>query len=98
MLKQKGIDYCKLWLAGDTGTLDTKNQYYDTLNSLVNRYGLEDHVAFLGYRSDVAALMKAADVVVLPTHSEGSAGRWCWRRCCPKRTRIVDAGVEERRI
>lgn len=70
VLKQKGIDFV-LWLAGDTGTLDTKNQYYDTLNSLVNRYGLEDHVAFLGYRSDVAALMKAADVVVLPTHSEG---------------------------
>ena len=69
-LKGKGIDFV-LWLAGDTGTLDKKNQYFDSLKALVNRYDLDDSVVFLGYRSDVAALMKAADVVALPTHSEG---------------------------
>ncbi len=69
-LKEKGIDFV-LWLAGDTGTLDKKNLYYDQLVEMTGRYGLEDAVVFLGYRSDVAALMKAADMVVLPTHSEG---------------------------
>ncbi|WP_244329404.1 glycosyltransferase family 4 protein [Tolypothrix sp. PCC 7910] len=33
--------------------------------------GLEDNVLFLGYRSDISRLLKAADIFVFPTHFEG---------------------------
>jgi glycosyltransferase involved in cell wall biosynthesis len=38
---------------------------------LAGELGLRDRVRFLGFRSDVADVMRAADVVVLPSLSEG---------------------------
>ena len=43
----------------------------ETLHNLVATEGLEDHVVFLGVRSDVPALMGLADVFVLPSLTEG---------------------------
>jgi glycosyltransferase involved in cell wall biosynthesis len=37
----------------------------------IEEYGVEDKVLFLGYRSDVSRLLKAADIFVFPTHFEG---------------------------
>jgi len=37
----------------------------------IARRGLQDHVFLLGLRSDAAALMRCAEIVILPTHSEG---------------------------
>lgn len=42
------------------------------LKKLCARLGLEDSVRMLGYRRDVEACYQAADVFVLPSHSEGS--------------------------
>lgn len=70
ILKEKGLDFV-LWLAGDTSTLDGGSRYFDYLKQLVEQYGLADYVVFLGYRTDVPALTRAADMVVLPTHTEG---------------------------
>jgi glycosyltransferase involved in cell wall biosynthesis len=44
------------------------------LQALVARLGLGDSVTFLGARSDVADLLCAADVFVLPTRREGFPG------------------------
>lgn len=37
----------------------------------LKEHGVEDKVLFLGYRSDVPRLLKAADLFVFPTHFEG---------------------------
>jgi glycosyltransferase involved in cell wall biosynthesis len=37
----------------------------------IKEHSVEDKVLFLGYRSDVPRLLKAADVFVFPTHFEG---------------------------
>ena len=60
-----------LWLAGDLGTLDGKNKYYEYLTELVEQNNLSENVVFLGFRTDIPGLTKLADIVVLPTHTEG---------------------------
>jgi glycosyltransferase involved in cell wall biosynthesis len=42
-----------------------------TLFDRLREYGVEEQVLFLGYRSDVAKLMRSADLFVFPTHYEG---------------------------
>jgi len=61
MLKNKNIHYV---LCGD-GAAESQ------LRKLVRNYGLERHVHFLGYRSDVAEIHRAADVFVFPSKREG---------------------------
>ncbi len=43
----------------------------EKLVNKVREYGIEDKVLFLGYRSDVPKLLKAANLFVFPTHYEG---------------------------
>ncbi len=43
----------------------------DYLSDQIKKYGLEDQVLLLGYRSDVPKLLQAADLFVFPTHYEG---------------------------
>ena len=71
LLKNKGIN-CKLsvWLAGDMGVGDTSG-YIEHLKSLVRENGLEEEIKFLGWRDDMPELMRQADVVVLPSQTEG---------------------------
>lgn len=46
----------------------------DELQAEISRLGLADHVALLGTRSDVPALLRAADMFVFPSRYEGHAG------------------------
>jgi glycosyltransferase involved in cell wall biosynthesis len=48
-----------------------EGQHRDVLTQQVQQYGAEDHVLFLGYRTDVPTLLKSADLFVFPTHYEG---------------------------
>jgi glycosyltransferase involved in cell wall biosynthesis len=59
-----------VWFAGDVGIGDTSG-YLQRLKSLVQNSGLENEVHFLGWRNDIPDLMIRADVVVLPSHTEG---------------------------
>jgi len=59
-----------LWLAGDVG-FGTDTQYVPRTKALADKLGVSDRVQWLGLRSDVPQLMKAATVVILPTWSEG---------------------------
>ena len=43
----------------------------DGLETLTAALGIRDAVSFLGFRQDVAALMKASDLIVLPSLEEG---------------------------
>jgi glycosyltransferase involved in cell wall biosynthesis len=67
-LKDEGLDPV-LWLAGNVVGEDDSYERY--LKDLVSSLGLNDNVYFLGWRSDVPAMMAQADMVVLPTHEEG---------------------------
>jgi glycosyltransferase involved in cell wall biosynthesis len=56
----------ELWLAG----LTEDPSYGDALKRLVEQHGLSGKVRFLGSRPDVAALLCAADVYVMPSGRE----------------------------
>ena len=58
-----------LWIAGDVVGNDYSYQEY--LERMIKELGLEKNVYLLGWRNDVPAIMKKADVVILPTHEEG---------------------------
>jgi glycosyltransferase involved in cell wall biosynthesis len=62
-------------LAGDHPALHLaicgRGELRDALASRAREHGLEDRVHLLGLRSDVAAVLAAADIFVLPSLSEG---------------------------
>ncbi|MEM4202814.1 MAG: glycosyltransferase family 4 protein [Candidatus Methanomethylicaceae archaeon] len=43
----------------------------DNLRGLTEKYGVSQHVRFLGFRKDIGDLLNAADIVVLPSLWEG---------------------------
>jgi glycosyltransferase involved in cell wall biosynthesis len=55
----------KLWFAGD-------GPEEENLRGQVERLGLREHVLFLGRRSDVPRLLRAADVLCHPSRVEGA--------------------------
>ena len=59
-----------LFLAGGAET-DADRKYLEGCRSMVSELGVDGRVRFLGVRSDVPELLKAADVVVMSTHFEG---------------------------
>ncbi len=69
LLKQRGLDFV-LWLAGDV-KVGGDTGYRRDLAEQIMRLHLEDRVFLLGHRADVAALMRSADMVILPTLTEG---------------------------
>ncbi|WP_323846662.1 glycosyltransferase [Microbulbifer magnicolonia] len=67
-----------LWLAG-TGPEEKK------LKALCHKLGLDERVRFLGWRNDVTALMRTADLFVCPSRHEGlgSIVMESWAHRCP---------------
>jgi len=55
----------ELWLVGD-------GELRETVQKQVRMLGVEDRVRFLGVRSDVPDLLRAADVFVFPSRCEGN--------------------------
>ena len=66
-LRQRGINV-ECWLAGEdrTGT-----GYERELRLLASTLGIDAHVRFLGFRPDTDELLRAADVLLLPSTQEG---------------------------
>lgn len=54
----------KLLVCGD-------GELYDKLVHSVNERGLSERVCFLGFRNDMAAIMKTSDIIVIPSKWEG---------------------------
>ncbi|MBA2780244.1 glycosyltransferase family 4 protein [Billgrantia kenyensis] len=66
--------YCALWEAGDPGAdlvIVGDGELQPALQVGVERAGLNEHVHFLGWRSDTPALLRASDLFVLPSRWEG---------------------------
>jgi glycosyltransferase involved in cell wall biosynthesis len=67
-LKQRG-SAVECWLAGEDRS--GKLGYEDQLRRLIADLDVADAVRFLGFRSDAPDLLRAADVLVLPSTHEG---------------------------
>ncbi|MCF7974312.1 MAG: glycosyltransferase [Phycisphaerae bacterium] len=68
-LKRRGVAFV-MWLAGDV-KMGVDSQFVEALHETIERHGLQDQVVCLGHRSDVRTLMSRANVVVLPSLTEG---------------------------
>ncbi|MBN2446898.1 MAG: glycosyltransferase family 4 protein [Phycisphaerae bacterium] len=60
-----------LWLAGDFQPIGKNKHYLQQTKALADSLGVADRVEWLGLRHDMPQVMKAATIIVLPTHSEG---------------------------
>ncbi len=69
LCKQRGTDLT-VWLAGDESP-GSRARYREHLQALIAQLGVENNVHLLGWRDDLPAIMARADVVLLPTHTEG---------------------------
>ncbi len=58
------VDCYELWLVGD-------GERRPVLESLVNQLGLQQHVRFWGIQSDISAILKSSDIIVMSSHWEG---------------------------
>jgi len=61
-----------LWLLGEHAWPYGDNRdYLDRTRALANRLGVADRIEWMGRRDDMPQVMKAATVVVFPSHTEG---------------------------
>lgn len=66
----KKYDNTVLWLCGNTPN-NLPLEYENSLKALVSQLGIQDKVFFLGWRKDIIAIMKQADVMILTSTTEG---------------------------
>lgn len=69
LLKQKGFDPV-LWLPGRVAT-GNSDEFLKGLQQKICEWDLTENVQFLGWRTDLNALIAACDIVILPSHTEG---------------------------
>ncbi len=69
-LKTKGYESIMLQLTGRVAT-GVKDGYLEKLKETVAELSLEENVDFIGWQDNIPALIKAADIVILPSHTEG---------------------------
>lgn len=60
----------ELWLCGDVPR-EVSRTFYDKIRQLACDLGIEPNVHFLGWRDDVPSIMARADMVMLPSFTEG---------------------------
>jgi glycosyltransferase involved in cell wall biosynthesis len=61
------VPYADLWVVGERLQSDRG----EDMLTLLRNAGLGERLRLLGYRTDVAAILAAADIFVLPSHFEG---------------------------
>jgi glycosyltransferase involved in cell wall biosynthesis len=69
LLKKGGCDPV-LWLPGKIST-GVNNSFKLRLQALIKELGVEENVHFIGWCENMPALIKASDIVILPSHTEG---------------------------
>lgn len=58
----------KFWIVGSAS--HGEEEYGESIYSLAKELNLKDNLTFTGYRNDVAELMTAIDILVVPSHAE----------------------------
>jgi len=66
----RGVD-AELWAVGPRLKSDHAAGIEDVVNAAENDPDLRERIRFLGYRSDMPELLRAADIFTLPSHREG---------------------------
>ncbi|WP_316977618.1 glycosyltransferase family 4 protein [Shumkonia mesophila] len=66
----KGVN-ARLWVVGNRLKSDHAASVDDAIAGIEADPDLSRRISFLGYRSDVDALLRAADIFTLPSHREG---------------------------
>lgn len=61
------IPNARMILVGDSTSL----KYYNQLTGLIKQYEMEENIKFTGKRDDIPEILKASDVFILPSRSEG---------------------------
>jgi len=61
----------ELWVVGPRLASDHAEGIEDVIRMVENDPGLRERIRFLGYRSDMPDLLRAADIFTLPSHREG---------------------------
>jgi len=63
----------KFLLVGDNDYSGSRSreEYYLNLTRMIKEFGLQENIAWLGFRKDVPAILSFVDVVVLPSRLEG---------------------------
>ncbi|MHA1538181.1 MAG: glycosyltransferase family 4 protein [Alphaproteobacteria bacterium] len=67
----RGVPDAELWVVGERLASDHAGAIDQAIGAVERDPGLAPRVRFLGYRKDVADLLRAADIFVLPSHREG---------------------------
>lgn len=65
----------RVWIVGEALFTGDDSRYADELRQMVKNSGLEKRVIFLGFRSDIPALMQAADIIVHASRQSEPFGR-----------------------
>lgn len=70
LLSEEGIDY-KFLMVGDA-IFDNKKdkEYKEEVISLIKKYKLEDNIKLLGKREDIPNILKAVDILIIPSINE----------------------------
>jgi glycosyltransferase involved in cell wall biosynthesis len=70
---KKVIPNARLVLVGSTTSSEEK-KIYQSLVELCRLYNISEYVHFLGHRNDLCEILKASDIFILPSRSEGLPG------------------------
>lgn len=68
-LKIEGYEI-DLWLPG-TSPIGVDDSYINYLHNLVNNYGLDNDIHFIGWRENLVSDIVSCDLIILPSHTEG---------------------------
>jgi glycosyltransferase involved in cell wall biosynthesis len=63
----KQIPNARMVLVGDR----TSSEYYNQLTGLIKQYEMEKNIKFTGKRDDIPEILKASDIFIFPSRSEG---------------------------
>jgi len=67
----RGVPDAELWVVGERLASDHAGGIDEAITAIKANPDMKHRVRFLGYREDVAALLRAADIFVLASHREG---------------------------
>jgi len=67
----KEIPHVRLLLVGGIDTNEREKRYFQELTDLSKNLSVSDHVYFLGKRNDIPGILKASDIFIFPSRSEG---------------------------
>ena len=89
LLKERGLPF-KMILAGLIYAGQESQSYYDKVLTLIKQYGLESEVELVTNKSNIIDYMRACDILIHPSDSEG-LGMVIMEAMCLKKVVVCNA-------